>query len=51
VMRHTYDDALCMKGIEGGVDGVLICAGMLRGDSVYGPGMTISVSLTLYRLN
>ncbi|KAH9981482.1 5'-nucleotidase [Lactifluus volemus] len=38
VMRHTYDDALCMKGIEGGVDGVLICAGMLRGDSVYGPG-------------
>lgn len=39
ILRHTYDDALCMKGIEGGVDGVLICAGMLRGDSVYGPGM------------
>lgn len=38
ILRHTYDDALCMKGIEGGVDGVLICAGMLRGDSVYGPG-------------
>jgi 2',3'-cyclic-nucleotide 2'-phosphodiesterase (5'-nucleotidase family) len=38
ILRHTYDDALCMKGIEGGVDGVFICAGMLRGDSVYGPG-------------
>ena len=30
-----------MKGITGGVDGVFICAGMLRGDSVYGPGMNI----------
>lgn len=39
ILRHTYDDALCMKGIQGGVDGVFICAGMLRGDSVYGPGM------------
>jgi hypothetical protein len=39
ILRHTYDDALCMKGIEGGVDGVFICAGMLRGDSVYGPGV------------
>lgn len=39
ILRHTYDDALCMKGIKGGVDGVFICAGMLRGDSVYGPGM------------
>ncbi|KAI0273835.1 Metallo-dependent phosphatase [Gloeopeniophorella convolvens] len=38
ILRHTYDDALCMKGIEGGADGVFICAGMLRGDSVYGPG-------------
>ncbi|KAH9030690.1 Metallo-dependent phosphatase [Lactarius pseudohatsudake] len=38
ILRHTYDDALCMKGIKGGADGVLICAGMLRGDSVYGPG-------------
>jgi len=38
ILRHTYDDVLCMKGIEGGVDGVFICAGMLRGDSVYGPG-------------
>ncbi|TFY65463.1 hypothetical protein EVG20_g5580 [Dentipellis fragilis] len=37
ILRHTYDDALCMKGY-GGADGVLICAGMLRGDSVYGPG-------------
>lgn len=41
ILRHTYDDALCLKGIEGGADGVLICAGMLRGDSVYGPGMNI----------
>ena len=39
ILRHTYDDALCVKGIQGGVDGVFICAGMLRGDSVYGPGM------------
>ena len=44
ILRHTYDDALCMKGITGGVDGVFICAGMLRGDSVYGPGMNISQS-------
>ncbi|KAG9095183.1 hypothetical protein FS749_010910 [Ceratobasidium sp. UAMH 11750] len=37
VLRHAYDDALCVKG--GGVaDGVLICGGTLRGDSVYGPG-------------
>ena len=41
IIRHTYDDALCMKGFERGADGVLICAGMLRGDSVYGPGMNI----------
>jgi hypothetical protein len=39
ILRHTYDDALCVKGIQGGVDAVFICAGMLRGDSVYGPGM------------
>ncbi|KAH9997534.1 Metallo-dependent phosphatase-like protein [Russula vinacea] len=38
ILRHTYDDALCLKGIKGGVDGVFICAGMLRGDSIYGPG-------------
>ncbi|QRV89758.1 nucleotide phosphoesterase protein YfkN [Ceratobasidium sp. AG-Ba] len=37
VLRHAYDDALCVKG--GGIaDGVLICGGTLRGDSVYGPG-------------
>ncbi|KAI0048198.1 Metallo-dependent phosphatase [Auriscalpium vulgare] len=38
ILRHTYDDALCMKGYDEGADGVFICAGMLRGDSVYGPG-------------
>ncbi|KAG9051069.1 hypothetical protein FS837_012576 [Tulasnella sp. UAMH 9824] len=38
VLRHTYDDALCMKG-SGGADGVLICGGTIRGDSVYGPGV------------
>ncbi|KAJ7286039.1 Metallo-dependent phosphatase-like protein [Mycena rebaudengoi] len=37
VIRHAYDDTLCMKGC-GGADGVFICAGTLRGDSVYGPG-------------
>jgi hypothetical protein len=37
IIRHAYDDALTVKGY-GGVDSVLICAGMLRGDSVYGPG-------------
>lgn len=40
ILRHTYDDALCVKGVDGGADGVFICAGMLRGDSVYGPGTT-----------
>lgn len=38
ILRHTYDDALCVKGVDGGADGVFICAGMLRGDSIYGPG-------------
>ncbi|KAG8906831.1 hypothetical protein FRB99_006006 [Tulasnella sp. 403] len=38
VLRHTYDDALCVKG-RGGADGVLICGGTIRGDSVYGPGL------------
>ncbi|KII88925.1 hypothetical protein PLICRDRAFT_175177 [Plicaturopsis crispa FD-325 SS-3] len=38
ISRHSYDDALCMKGC-GGADGVFICAGTLRGDSVYGPGL------------
>jgi len=37
IIRHAYDDALCMKGC-GGSDGVFICAGTLRGDSTYGPG-------------
>lgn len=37
VVRHAYDDALCVGGC-GGADGVLICAGTLRGDSTYGPG-------------
>ncbi|CAE6441792.1 unnamed protein product [Rhizoctonia solani] len=34
VLRHAYDDALCVKG-GGPADGVLICGGTLRGDSVY----------------
>ncbi|KAI3613606.1 flagellar associated protein [Moniliophthora roreri] len=38
IIRHSYDDALCMKGC-GGADAVLICAGTLRGDSQYGPGI------------
>ncbi|KAI0721526.1 Metallo-dependent phosphatase [Cerioporus squamosus] len=38
VLRHAYDDALCLK-TGGGSDGVFICAGTLRGDSVYGPGV------------
>ncbi|KAF8644157.1 hypothetical protein AX16_008684 [Volvariella volvacea WC 439] len=38
VLRHAYDDALCLKGC-GGADGVIICAGTLRGDSEYGPGV------------
>ncbi|RDB21014.1 Trifunctional nucleotide phosphoesterase protein YfkN [Hypsizygus marmoreus] len=38
IVRHAYDDALCMKGC-GGSDGVFICAGTLRGDSTYGPGV------------
>ncbi|KAI0747874.1 Metallo-dependent phosphatase [Daedaleopsis nitida] len=38
VLRHAYDDALCLQ-TGGGADGVFICAGTLRGDSVYGPGL------------
>lgn len=38
IIRHAYDDALCMKGC-GVSDGVFICAGTLRGDSIYGPGI------------
>ncbi|EIN07679.1 Metallo-dependent phosphatase [Punctularia strigosozonata HHB-11173 SS5] len=37
ILRHTYDDAPGVKS-RGGADGVFICAGTLRGDSVYGPG-------------
>ncbi len=37
VIRYAYDDALCMNG-GGGCDAVFICAGTLRGDTVYGPG-------------
>ncbi|KAJ8594242.1 Metallo-dependent phosphatase [Rhizopogon salebrosus TDB-379] len=37
VVRHAYDDSLCMKG-RGGSDGVMLTAGTLRGDSVYPPG-------------
>ncbi|OJA12754.1 hypothetical protein AZE42_07929 [Rhizopogon vesiculosus] len=37
VLRHAYDDSLCMKG-EGGSDGVIFCSGTLRGGSVYPPG-------------
>ncbi|KAF8509902.1 Metallo-dependent phosphatase-like protein [Gautieria morchelliformis] len=38
VLLHAYDEALCMQG-SGGADAVIICAGSLRGDSVYGPGI------------
>ncbi|KAG6854980.1 hypothetical protein C0991_009803 [Blastosporella zonata] len=38
IIRHAYDDTLYMKGC-GGSDGVFICAGTLRGDSTYGPGV------------
>ncbi|KAJ7632241.1 Metallo-dependent phosphatase-like protein [Roridomyces roridus] len=37
VIRHAYDETLAMQGY-GGADAVFICAGTLRGDSVYGPG-------------
>jgi 5'-nucleotidase len=51
ILRNTYDDALCIKGIQGGVDGVFICAGMLRGDSVYGPGMKYLFGFQVGRQN
>ncbi|KAJ2916879.1 hypothetical protein MD484_g3589, partial [Candolleomyces efflorescens] len=38
IVRHAYDDTLSMNGCSGS-DGVLICAGTLRGDSTYGPGL------------
>lgn len=37
VMRHAYDDSLNAMGREG-ADAVFLCAGALRGDTVYGPG-------------
>ncbi|KAI5124075.1 hypothetical protein M0805_003902 [Coniferiporia weirii] len=37
VFRHAFDDALCVMGREG-ADAVLLCAGALRGDTIYGPG-------------
>jgi len=37
IVRHSYDATLCLKGC-GGADGVLIAAGTLRSDAVYGPG-------------
>ncbi|EUC64792.1 5'-nucleotidase, partial [Rhizoctonia solani AG-3 Rhs1AP] len=40
VLRHAYDDALCVKG-GGPADGVLICGGTLRGDSVYSGDITL----------
>lgn len=36
-MRHVYDESLSAMGSEG-TDAVFLCAGALRGDSVYGPG-------------
>jgi len=39
ILRHAYDDAICVKGrTKAGADAVLICGGTLRGDSTYGPG-------------
>ncbi|KAK7023890.1 Trifunctional nucleotide phosphoesterase protein YfkN [Favolaschia claudopus] len=37
VVRHAYDESLAMKDC-GGADGVFVCAGTFRGDSIYGPG-------------
>ncbi|KAH7889945.1 Metallo-dependent phosphatase-like protein [Phlebopus sp. FC_14] len=37
VLRHAYDDVLCTR-VGNGSDGVLICGGTLRGDSLYPPG-------------
>lgn len=50
VLRHAYDDALCLKGF-GGSDGVFICAGTLRGDSTYGPGRQVSEPDSILLLN
>ncbi|KAH8108440.1 Metallo-dependent phosphatase [Phellopilus nigrolimitatus] len=37
VIWHAYDDALCVMGRDG-ADAVFLCAGALRGDTIYGPG-------------
>lgn len=43
IVRHSYDDALCLNDC-GGADGVFICAGTLRGDSLYsGKRSTLSM--------
>ncbi|KIK63739.1 hypothetical protein GYMLUDRAFT_162590 [Collybiopsis luxurians FD-317 M1] len=42
IIRHAYDDCETLKE-NGGSDAVLICAGTLRGDSEYGPGIIISL--------
>ena len=41
MLRHAFHDALCME-TGGASDGVLICGGTLRGDSVYGPGTSLN---------
>lgn len=38
ILRHAYDDALCLKS-GGGAHCVFSCAGTIRGDSTYGPGV------------
>lgn len=44
VLRHAYDEAICIKGgLNGGAHGVLICGGTLRGDSTYGPGRNCGI--------
>ena len=40
IIRHSYDDALCLNDC-GGADGVFICAGTLRGDSLYNDVLTL----------
>lgn len=43
MIRHAYDDGLSNMGIES-ADAVFLCAGALRGDTVYGPGGHIFIS-------
>jgi len=44
VLIHAYHDAICIK-TGGDSDGVLICGGTLRGDSVYGAGTSLDPKL------